>query len=84
VSYALKILVPCVELKRARIGVFKTRVEICLMNKVRTVLRAMPRAILISRRIRDGPSFLHGQQSGIGRRSLCSSGNLRLCRRAAE
>jgi hypothetical protein len=69
-SYAHKILIPCVEIERTRIRVLKTRIEIHLMNKVRTVPRAARRLVLIPRGIHDRPTFLRAQQSGIRPGSL--------------
>jgi hypothetical protein len=69
-SHAHKILVPRVEIERARIRVLKTSIEIRLMNKVRTVPRAARRRVLIPRGIHDRPPFLGAQQSGIRPRSL--------------
>jgi hypothetical protein len=64
-SHPHKILVPGVEIERARIRVLKTRAEIRLMNKVRTVPRAARRLVLIPRGIHNRPTFLRTQQSGI-------------------
>src|SRR6266566_1764227 len=73
VSNSLKFLVPRVEFERARIRVLKTRTEIHLMNKVRTVLSAGHRLVLIPRCIHDRPPFLRTHQSGIRPRSLRGS-----------
>src|SRR6266550_3847474 len=81
-SHPLKILVPRVEFERARIRVLKTRTEIRLMNKVRTVLSAAHRLVLIPSGIHDRPPFLRTQQSGIRPRSLCCRCSLCLCLRA--
>ena len=64
-SHPLKILIPRVEFERARIRVFKTRMEIRLMNKVRTVLRPARRLVLILRGIRNRSPFFQAQQSRI-------------------
>ncbi len=70
VSHPLKILVPGIQFERARIRVLKTRVEIHLMNQVRTVLHTAPRLVLILHGIHDRPPSLRTQQSGIRPRSL--------------
>src|SRR5260370_24224031 len=78
VSHALKILIPCVELERIRVRVFKTSVEIRLMNEVRTVLRVAGGLFLILRGIHDRASLLRIQQLETGRRSLFGRRSLRL------
>src|SRR6266700_5818710 len=80
-SHALKIFVPGVEFKRVRVWVLKTRVEIGLVNEVRTVLRLAPRLSLILRRVHNRSLFLRVQQSEIRRWSRCGRRILsaRLC-----
>src|SRR5260370_13284314 len=80
VPHTLKILVPGVKLERACIWIVKTRIEIRLMNKVRTILCAT--LLLIPRGVRDRPPFLQAQQSGVRHRALCSGWCLGVCRGA--
>jgi len=61
VSHALKIVTPGVELERTRIWILKTRIEICLMDKVRTILGATRRLVLIPCGINDCTAFFRIQ-----------------------
>ena len=61
-SHPLEIFVPRVEFERTRIRVFKSRVEIRLVHKMRTVLSPAFRLILIPRGIHNRPAFLRAQQ----------------------
>src|SRR5438477_6877457 len=77
-SHLQKILIPCVEFEGVHVRVFKTRVEIRLMDEVRTVLRVALGLLLILRGVHDRASFLRIQQSESRRRCLLSRRSLRL------
>src|SRR5260370_2251182 len=71
-------LVASVEFERVRVRVLKTRVEIRLMNEVRTVLRVALGLVLILRGVHDRASFFPIQQSESQRRSLFGRRSLSL------
>src|SRR6266699_6719716 len=76
-SHPQKILIPCVEFEGVHVRVFKTRVEIRLMNEVRTVLRVASDLLLIPRGVHDRASFLRIQQPESRLRCLLSRHSLR-------